>query len=713
MNDLKRRLSTEVFEKADEIYLNIVVENSHNKAITDTYLQKDVNDRFQIKEIMDYLQEYKIQNTDWLSGIGIYFEYSDLFIDTDGVIINKSNDYRQNPVWFQDIVDIDKNYSYVRTNMYQTNQYFEGENIFIFIKKYNYNADGESSCVQLLFKIRESYIRSVMKNSVTDDGNIYTLCDDKGNIISSTREGIVYPCTAYEKDVVEKMNSNRESTIEYTRSGEKQLVDYSVFPLYNWYLVSENSRKMINKVNNNIAEVVVLICIFAMVIGVFFSGTISKRWYNPIQDIIKMIRLKNISEEKQLDDEYGEISTAIQQLFNKIGSLEETIENNIPLIKKDLVIGLMTNTIRTMSDFGQYLDLIEREFEGKKYLPVIFKISTRISNELDLEQYNSLIYNLVDVIESLSTKDRKYIATEYSKNKILFIAAYSDVSADIKYDIEGILQYIYSNFSIIGQMIIGDTAEDPLKLHNAFKTLQTTLKCSIFSNEFCVIDGKSVNERKNSNENVLMELIQDFSKQINAGHKDESIQAIHSIIEKISGGDLTADYCNMRIMEILFIISSYMNINNIKTKEVMDDYLYSEFETMDDINMIEDWLINTVTRVFENIRSITESKNTAYIDMAVQYISENFHKDISLSVVAEKLHFSPQYLSKMFKDEKGVSFSEYLAEIRLKQAVSLLVNTDENIDKIAASVGYNTTHYFIKKFKERYGITPKKYRLKH
>ncbi|WP_227450767.1 helix-turn-helix transcriptional regulator [Clostridioides sp. ES-S-0108-01] len=93
------------------------------------------------------------------------------------------------------------------------------------------------------------------------------------------------------------------------------------------------------------------------------------------------------------------------------------------------------------------------------------------------------------------------------------------------------------------------------------------------------------------------------------------------------------------------------------------------------------------------------------------YIEENYKK-ITLGEVAEEFHFHPNYLSTLIKKTTGKSFKNIIHEQRIKKAVTLLKNTDMNIEDISIEVGYNNQTFFYKKFKELYGMTPQIYRIK-
>ena len=83
---------------------------------------------------------------------------------------------------------------------------------------------------------------------------------------------------------------------------------------------------------------------------------------------------------------------------------------------------------------------------------------------------------------------------------------------------------------------------------------------------------------------------------------------------------------------------------------------------------------------------------------------------ITLAKVSNYLHINSSYLSKLFKQEMGMSFTEYLNEARIKRSRELLKDTDMEILDIALFVGYEDQSYFTKVFKKIAGKTPRKFR---
>lgn len=101
------------------------------------------------------------------------------------------------------------------------------------------------------------------------------------------------------------------------------------------------------------------------------------------------------------------------------------------------------------------------------------------------------------------------------------------------------------------------------------------------------------------------------------------------------------------------------------------------------------------------------------ISKAMQFIEQHYHEPISLDIVADAVNLNPEYLSRIFKKEIGKTYSSFLAELRLSKAKKLLEDTNDQVQKIANSVGYFNVSYFSTLFKKEFGINPYEYRKKN
>lgn len=107
-------------------------------------------------------------------------------------------------------------------------------------------------------------------------------------------------------------------------------------------------------------------------------------------------------------------------------------------------------------------------------------------------------------------------------------------------------------------------------------------------------------------------------------------------------------------------------------------------------------------------------QSSPVIEMVREIIEgEYMDKELSLSAVASRVNTSPSYLSRLFREETGTGFSDYLIRTRVRQAVRLMAVSDARIGEIADQVGYRSPHYFSNAFKKITGMSPGEYRMDH
>lgn len=100
------------------------------------------------------------------------------------------------------------------------------------------------------------------------------------------------------------------------------------------------------------------------------------------------------------------------------------------------------------------------------------------------------------------------------------------------------------------------------------------------------------------------------------------------------------------------------------------------------------------------------------VETAKNYLKRNSHKMVSLNEIAQYLCVSSKYLSRIFKEVTGKSFTEYRLEEKMDTAKEILETTDFNINQVANKLGYENPESFIRLFKKITGTTPTEFRKK-
>lgn len=106
--------------------------------------------------------------------------------------------------------------------------------------------------------------------------------------------------------------------------------------------------------------------------------------------------------------------------------------------------------------------------------------------------------------------------------------------------------------------------------------------------------------------------------------------------------------------------------------------------------------------------NIKEGREERIVDI-MNYL-KNHYKDVTLDELAENFNLSKPYLSKYIKENAGITFQEAVKKARMKKARTMLKESNQTVESIAASVGYENVEHFNRLFKKSYGMTPIQFR---
>ena len=139
------------------------------------------------------------------------------------------------------------------------------------------------------------------------------------------------------------------------------------------------------------------------------------------------------------------------------------------------------------------------------------------------------------------------------------------------------------------------------------------------------------------------------------------------------------------------------------------DYL-TQVNALMDPEQIRNWFLDRMTSISSVIRDQNEEQSETTVSRACKYIQENFRKDISLDDVSKEVNVSPYYFSKLFKEEVGENFIDYLTRLRIECSKELLRRAALTIREAGLQSGYSDPNYFSRIFKKQTGMTPREYR---
>lgn len=139
--------------------------------------------------------------------------------------------------------------------------------------------------------------------------------------------------------------------------------------------------------------------------------------------------------------------------------------------------------------------------------------------------------------------------------------------------------------------------------------------------------------------------------------------------------------------------------------EILEMYKFQNIDLY--MDLITEWIERFDQLVSEDPNP---EHNNAKMENAIQFIKENYNKDLNMAVVSNHISMNYSLFSYTFKHYTGTNFVNYLKDIRISASKKLLRETNMKISDIAKEVGYDHEKHFMKTFKTLTGLTPSQYR---
>jgi AraC-like DNA-binding protein/ligand-binding sensor protein len=209
-----------------------------------------------------------------------------------------------------------------------------------------------------------------------------------------------------------------------------------------------------------------------------------------------------------------------------------------------------------------------------------------------------------------------------------------------------------------------------------------------------------------------LQMEKEFLKAVSISNKALAESLLNQLLGHIfflNGGDL--EYMRARLCELL-VLSARAAVNGGADERDISAF---EQKCMEEMLAIRDgeklcfWLTPVLKEMIDHLFSKNATERRNVMPCALSYIRINLGSRISLGEVAREVHLSPSYFSRLFREETGRSFSEYIQAERIEQAKRYLRRRDCSITEIATQTGFFDQSHFTKAFKHATGTTPGKY----
>ncbi len=155
-----------------------------------------------------------------------------------------------------------------------------------------------------------------------------------------------------------------------------------------------------------------------------------------------------------------------------------------------------------------------------------------------------------------------------------------------------------------------------------------------------------------------------------------------------------------------------INLRDIMGIEISFSIMRTYSSTAEIFTPIESSHVADIVPVAHNNETYDSNTSENTINLAKKYIESNYSKEICLDDVSRYVDLSTAYFSRLFKQQTGENFIDYLIKVRMERGKTLLHDTNLKTYQVGENVGYNNSKYFCKLFKNYTGYTPTEYRTK-
>ena len=172
------------------------------------------------------------------------------------------------------------------------------------------------------------------------------------------------------------------------------------------------------------------------------------------------------------------------------------------------------------------------------------------------------------------------------------------------------------------------------------------------------------------------------------------------------------DGIKARVIELVVLLSRATIEAGADTKEIFtsNDRYIREIERLHGLEELNVWLSAVMHDFINYTFDFSEIKHSDVVYKAMDYIKTNYSTRITLEDIARHVYLSRSYLSTIFKEETGLSITDYIKKVRIEKSKLFLLDNNVKLVNISALCGFEDQSYFTKVFRSSVGVSPKKFR---
>lgn len=719
----KNIIEDSYIKKVTSIYVNLASENINSNFTDFKYFFNNPLSGNNVKLYCDYtyMKDVVRNNSDIIDAIHLYIPKNNLLVSTTwGVkFLNESTADETDTIgWFQYTNSPPQKGLWLDTRpMQNAYDWSNLSNGTTYIRSFPLLSNSVPQPGLIAFDLNEENFKNILSQAHTADNEMNLIINQSGNIISSSDSSLLYAGLDDVPYVKNILSMEKSSGSFATKIGQEEyMVSFMNMDTVNWKIISMMPISEYYKQTSLINQVTLLLCAVTLSIGFILTCIFSKNMYNPLKSLLLHIHdlfgedKKSTARLLKNENEYLVINNALGKLSGKIDELTQNIVEYRPIVKQNMILSLLNNSIPQKEDLGELQKLSGVTFFYPYYNCILLHSNKFNAESSDLKNNLYATYITISHIEAMSNTEASLHAVMLSQSLIGVIINAKSGQNDLVTDlVEKLLFHMITQYDICFTCSMGLWTKDPLTLCDSYHEAQKAMRYKFYYPNEMLLLYESFSSRQKGGVPAEEPSAEDFMSTLNLHNYEKVTSYLDTFISLLLNGGYTSDLCDKKLVQLIDVWMEFCSMHDLGIQ--MDHQkIAHEFAGLGNITEYHDWILSHVKQAFCLLDEKKALKNLELIEKAKKYINENLGCQLSLDSAAQYVSFTPKYFSKLFKEATGINFQEYVTKQRLEKAKELLFSTNLTAEQISAEIGYSSPAYFIKQFKKAYGDTPRYFR---
>jgi two-component system, response regulator YesN len=564
----------------------------------------------------------------------------------------------------------------------------------------------------IVINVKESAINKMINsNAASTDGSILIM-NSTGEVVSDVNNSNLCKNIADLGYISSILKSDKASGFFFGMVGiSNSLVSYYKSEFNDWIYVGVNP---LNSLVNNQREInknTVIITIAIIVLGIVVAFVVSRKIYDPVNMMVKTIKSKQLVSMMENEDEMSIIYNALNSINKKSNSQELDKKKH----QENCIIRLLGDELPDEDDKS----VLAETFIYDSFICIVISVDryNEVMERYEAKQWRYMKSFLLELSNEIISRNNIHIGCSIKKGEIFLVCNVNNTQSihcqqqlQVSFqDFQKEVTKALDNTITIG---IGSCHTDIMGIRDSYIEAEIAMKQKLkLGLGNIIVWNEDLNVSAYYYPVTVEEQIRNY---LDLEMKQELTAKVGELIEnlKVRKGLSSENIIQIITQLVGNTIIKYMIEHHINFDDVYvyggNTNIYTEVFRKETLDSIKDILIEKYTQLLDYSMMAKNRKNT--VDRMVEYIQDNYRRDIGISEISEYIGMSYSHVRKIFKMEVGQSIVDYINSMRIKEAKALLLGKELSIKNIAATLGYNNDQSFERYFKKIVGITPGEFR---